>query len=74
MSELDDPDPPRIEHLNPYPGRARPKGAASGPAHTNENNYDRFEQFLLADGEKKVEMTLDTRSFFLPPDTLRWTG
>lgn len=69
MSEFDDPDPPRTEHLSPYPGRAAPKGAASGPEHTNENTYDRFEQFLLEEGEKKVEMTLDTRSFFLPPDT-----
>lgn len=71
MSEFDDLDLPRTEHLSPYPRRARPEGPASGPAHTNENTYDRFEQFLLADGEKKVEMTLDTRSFFLPPYTLR---
>jgi hypothetical protein len=39
--------------------------AASGPDHTRANWDNSFEQFILAEGEKKVEMKLDTRKFLV---------
>jgi hypothetical protein len=60
---VDDPQPVLREHMRSPPHRQRPRGAASGPAHTYENLYDSFEQFILEAGEKKVETKLDTRKF-----------
>jgi hypothetical protein len=55
----------RNAHLSAHLLRAARKGAASGPDHTHANWDDRFEQFILAEGEKKVEMKLDTRKFLV---------
>jgi hypothetical protein len=67
MEELIDPPPVPKEYMRSPPHRQRPRGAASGPAHTYENLYDSFEQFLLEAGEKKVETKLDTRTLLAQP-------
>lgn len=62
MSESGESDTVRKEYLFHFPGRGAPKGAASGPENNIANATDSFEQFLLADGEQKVETKLDTRT------------
>lgn len=49
-----------------FPGSHRLKGPVFAVAHTHANVPNSFEQFLLGKGEKKVEMKLDTRTFFFP--------
>jgi hypothetical protein len=65
MPEPYDPERPYKEHLLPYAGRRVPRGAASGPENTTANTLHSFEQFVLEDGEKKVEMKLDTRGLLV---------
>lgn len=70
MSESTDSDAPNREPLSSPPWRGAPKGAASGVEHAHANVPDSFEQFLLEEGERKVEMKLDTRQSwvqFQPP-------
>ena len=61
LEEYDEPAESHHEFMLPLPWRSAPQGSSYNLAITGTNNPSSFEQFLMNDGEKKVEMKLDTR-------------
>lgn len=58
---------PAADYFATHPSHQPPKGSSmAANANVSADIPDRYESFLLADGEKKVTMEIDTRKFTRP--------